>query len=97
MSVARKDLMRTVRLVLLALLLSGCTTLTWMRPNTTAEQTEQDGAECRIGAYGKHPYKEVVVEHEHSATTTEDGNDMIRDEEASYCMRTKGYALQSAK
>jgi len=40
---------------------------------------------------------EVVVEHEHSATTTEDGNEMLRDAEASYCMRTKGYTLQSAR
>jgi hypothetical protein len=89
--------MKAERLILVSLLLSGCTTLTWMRPDTNAEQTQQDGAECRIGAYGKYPYREVVVEHEHSATTTEDGNEMLRDAEASYCMRTKGYTLQSAR
>jgi hypothetical protein len=69
--------------------------MTWTRPNTTAEQAQQDGAECRIDAYGKHPYKELVVEHEHGATTTQDANDTIRDAEASYCMRTKGYTLRS--
>src|ERR1700730_13736286 len=35
----------------------------WIRPNTTAEQTQQDGAECRIAAYVNYPYKELVVEH----------------------------------
>ena len=85
------------KFVFLAFVLAGCTTMVWVRPNTSTEQVQQDGAECRIGAYGKYPYKEMVVEHEHSATTTEDANNMIRDSEASYCMRTKGYTLQPAK
>ena len=87
--------MRTIGLAFLVLLLSACATTIWTRPNTTAEQTAQDGAECRIDAYGKHPYKELVVQHEHSATTTEDANDMLRDSEASYCMRAKGYTMHS--
>jgi len=87
--------MKISRSALFGLFLSGCTTMTWTRSNTTAAQIQQDGAECRIDAYGKHPYQELVVEHEHSATTTEDANGTIRDSEASYCMRTKGYSLQS--
>jgi hypothetical protein len=63
-------------------LLCGCTPMQWIRPNTTAEQTQQDGAECRIAAYGNYSYKELVVEHEHGATTTKDANQMMRDANA---------------
>jgi len=87
--------MKFVRSAFLLLTLSACATTIWTRPNTTAKQSKQDAAECRIDAYGKHPYKELVVEREHSAPTTEDANDMLRDSEASYCMRAKGYSSHS--
>jgi hypothetical protein len=78
-------------------LLCGCSPMQWVRPNTTPEQTQQDGAECRIAAYGNYPYKESVVEHAHSATTTEDANQMIRDADAAYCLQAKGYTFQREK
>jgi hypothetical protein len=64
---------------------------------STPGQTQQDGAECRIAAYGHYPYKELVVEHAHSATTTEDANQMVRDADAAYCLQAKGYTFQRTK
>lgn len=66
--------MKGLKLIGLTALLCGCSPMQWIRPNTTAEQTQQDGADCRIAAYGNYPYKELVVEHAHGATTTEDAN-----------------------
>jgi hypothetical protein len=88
--------MRLSSLIILASLLYGCSPMVWVRPNTTPEQAQQDGAECRIAAYGKFPYKELLVEHEHSATTSQDANQMIRDADADYCLSAKGYTLQRA-
>jgi hypothetical protein len=65
--------------------------LTWTRPGATAEQIQQDGSECRIGAYGKFPYREVVVDHDKGPTTTYDGNQLVRDADAEFCMEQKGY------
>jgi hypothetical protein len=69
--------MKGLKLLSFTALLCACSPMQWVRPNTTPEQTQQDGAECRIAAYGNFPYKELVVEHAHSATTTEDANQMI--------------------
>jgi hypothetical protein len=89
--------MKTVDVLLFTIFLCGCSPMVWMRPNTTPEQTQQDGAECRIAAYGKYPYKELLVEHEHSPTTSEDANQMIRDANAAFCLRAKGYIFQRPK
>ncbi len=83
-------------LLILIILLGGCSPMVWTRANTTPEQAQQDGAECRIAAYGKYPYKELLVEHEHSATTSQDANQMLRDADAEYCLQAKGYTLQRA-
>jgi hypothetical protein len=45
-------------------------------------------------AYGNYPHKELVVEHAHSAATTEDVNQMIRDADTAYCLQAKGYRFQ---
>jgi hypothetical protein len=89
--------MKTVNVLVFTVFLCGCSPMVWMRPSATPEQTQQDGAECRIAAYGKYPYKELLVEHEHGATTSQDANQMIRDANADFCMRAKGYAFQRAK
>jgi hypothetical protein len=89
--------MKSVDVLVFTVVLCGCSPMVWMRPNTSPEQTQQDGAECRIAAYGEYPYKELLVEHEHSATTSRDANQMIRDANADYCMSAKGYTFQRAK
>jgi hypothetical protein len=89
--------MKGLKLVGLSALLCGCSPIQWVRQNTTPEQTQLDGAECRIAAYGNYPYKELVVEHAHSATTTEDANQMIREADAAYCLQAKGYNFERAK
>jgi hypothetical protein len=68
--------------------------MTWVRRGATAEQIQEDGSECRISADGKHPYKEVIVEHDRSAMTTSDGSQMVRDAEADCCMRQKGFVFK---
>jgi hypothetical protein len=80
-------------------LLSGCGPMTWVRPDTTAEKAQSDGAECRISAYGKYPEKEVhiVSDDKRTPSSYQDTNDTLRDAEASYCMRMKGYSWQHAK
>jgi hypothetical protein len=89
--------MKGLSLLGLTALLLGCSPMSWVRPDTTPEQSQQDGAECRIAAYGNYPYKELVVERARSATTTEDANQMVRDADAAYCLQAKGYTFQRAK
>ena len=73
-------------------LLAGCT-MGWVRPNTTAEQTRSDNAECQISAAGKYPPNVIragsLRPGEPSIDT--DANELLRDEEAKYCMRQRGY------
>ena len=71
-------------------------TMGWVRPNTSPEQVEQDGAECRIAAYGKYPERMVHVESDNrrEPSRDEDTNTLVRDEDAKYCMRQKGYAFE---
>lgn len=73
--------------------LAACAPLTWTRAGATEQQIQQDGAECRITAYGNYPYREVIVEHDRGPTMTSDGNQMIRDADADFCMRARGYVL----
>src|ERR1700740_535410 len=73
-------------------LLAGCT-MGWVRPNTTAEQTRSDNAECQISAAGKYPPNVIragsLRPGEPSIDT--DANELLRGEEAKYCMRQRGY------
>lgn len=76
----------------------GCT-MGWVRPNTSPEQLEQDGAECRIAVYGKYPERMVHVasDNHREPSRDEDTNALLRDEEAKYCMRQKGYTFARAR
>ena len=75
-----------------AVLVSGCS-MVWVRPNTTLEQTRNDNAECQISAAGKYPPNIIragsLRPGEPSIDT--DANELLRDEEAKYCMRQRGY------
>ena len=75
-----------------AALVAGCA-MGWVRPDTTAEQTRGDNAECQISAAGKYPPNIIragsLRPSEPSIDT--DANELLRDEEAKYCMRQKGY------
>lgn len=78
--------------------LCGCK-MDWVRPNTGTEEVEQDGAECRIAAYGKYPERMMPTTN-HSprgADSDEDSNAVLRDEEAKYCMRQKGYSFERVR
>lgn len=72
--------------------LSSCT-MGWVKPDTSPKQAEQDGAECRIAAYGKYPERMVHFESDNprEPSRDEDTNAVLREEEAKYCMRQKGY------
>ena len=76
-----------------AALLAGCS-MVWVRPNTTAEQTHNDNVECEISAAGKYPPNIIragsLRPGEPSVDT--DTNELLRNEEAKYCMRQRGYA-----
>ena len=78
--------------------LVGCT-LGWVRSNTTAEQTRGDNADCQISAAGKYPPNIVKAGSlrpgEPSIDT--DANELLRDEEAKYCMRQRGYTWERAR
>lgn len=91
--------MKPLLLLLTIALLSACAPMVWVRPDTTPAQVQSDGAECRISAYGKYPEKEVLITHndKREPSTFQDSNDTLRDAEASYCMRAKGYTWQRAK
>jgi len=84
-------------LVALAALCS-CT-MDWVRPNTSPAQAKQDGAECRIAAYGRYPEKMVHLESDkpREPSRDEDLNALLRDEDAKYCMRQKGYAFEGVR
>jgi hypothetical protein len=71
----------------------------WVRPNTSPHEVEQDGAACRIAAYGKYPERMVHVESDspREPSRDEDTNSILRDEDAKYCMRQKGYAFERLK
>ena len=68
----------------------------WVRPDTSPEQVEQDGAACRIAAYGKYPERMVHVESDNrrEPSSDQDTNTVIREEDAKYCMRQKGYVFE---
>jgi hypothetical protein len=91
--------MKPLPLLLTIGLLSACAPMAWVRSDTTPQQTQSDGAECRISAYGKYPEKEVhiVSDDKRTPSTDQDTNGTLRDAEASYCMRMKGYSWQHAK
>lgn len=74
-------------------------TMTWVRPNTSPEQVKQDSAGCRIAAYGKYPERMVHVESDNrrEPSRDEDTNTLLRDEEAKYCMRQRGYPFEHAR
>jgi hypothetical protein len=78
--------------------LCSCT-MAWVRPNTSPEQVQQDGADCRIAAYGKYPERMVRIESDNprEPSRDDDTNALLRDEEAKYCMRQKGYAFERAR
>jgi len=67
----------------------GCT-MGWVRPNTSPDQ------ECHIAAYGKYPERMVHIESDsrREPSRDEDSNSVLRDEEANYCMRQKGYSFE---
>jgi len=65
-----------------AALIAGCT-MGWVRPNTSAEQSHEDYAECEISAAGRYPPYIRGGSH--------DANQDLRDEETKYCMRQRGY------
>jgi hypothetical protein len=72
---------------------AGCT-MGWVRSSTTAEQTRSDHAECEISAAGKYPpdiIKAGSLRRAEPSIDT-DVNELLRDEEAKYCMRQRGYA-----
>jgi hypothetical protein len=74
-------------------------TMGWVRSNTSPEQVEQDGAECHIAAYGKYPERMVhrASDSPREPSRDEDTNALLRDEEAKYCMRQKGYAFEHVR
>jgi hypothetical protein len=73
--------------------------MAWVRPNTTAEQTHDDSADCNIRAYGKYPERMVRIDStsRNQPSRDEDTNSTLRDEEAKYCMRQKGYTYQMGR
>ena len=84
--------MRMFVLACVVVLTAGCT-MSWVRPGTPPDQTREDSADCNIQAYGKYPERMVHVEgagRDHPSYD-EDTNTTLRDEEAKYCMRQKGY------
>jgi hypothetical protein len=99
----RAFLLRPSRVACLAVataavaLVAGCT-MGWVRPSTTAEQTRNDSAECAISAAGKYPPNIIKAGSlrpgEPSIDT--DANELLRDEEAKYCMRHNGYEYTRA-
>lgn len=84
-------MIRLVSLLLLAATLAGCNTTRWVRPDTAAEQADQDDVDCQRWAareastaafygayrYGPHGYR-------------------ARDEAGLHnlCMRARGYERQ---
>jgi hypothetical protein len=87
-------MMRALIATWAALLLSGCA-MGWVRPGTSFEQTHDDSSYCDIESYGKYP---VNIVHVDSPSAHEpydvDTNRILRDNEAKYCMRQKGYTYQ---
>ena len=75
-----------------ASLVASCA-LGWVRPNTSAEQTRGDNAECQISAAGMYPPNIIragsLRPGEPSIDT--DANELLRDEQAKLCMLHKGY------
>ena len=74
-------------------LVTGCT-MGWVRPNTTADQTRTDSSDCQIAAAGKYPPNVIragILRPAEPSTDT-DANELLRNEEANYCMRQRGYA-----
>ena len=75
-----------------AALAAGCS-IGWVRPNASPEQIRNDNAECQVSAAGKYP--PIIIRAgslrpgEPSIDT--DSNELLRNEEAKYCMRQKGY------
>jgi hypothetical protein len=77
-----------------AALVVGCT-MGWTRPNTTADQTRNDNAECQISAAGRYPPNIIPARSLPTGgpSIDADANQLLRDEEAKYCVRHKGYSF----
>ena len=89
---------RTLMLVgsLLTVIAFSSCVMGWVRANTSPEEAERDGAACRIVAYGKYPERMVHVQSDsrREPSRDEDTNTLLREEDAKYCMRQKGYGFQ---
>ena len=77
-----------------AVLVSGCT-MGWVRANTTADQTRSENADCQISATGKYPPNIIRAGslRPGEPTIDTDANELLRNEEAKFCMRQKGYTF----
>jgi hypothetical protein len=65
----------------------------WVRSDTTGQQTRDDNADCQISAAGRYPPNVIragsLRPGEPSIDT--DANELLREEDAKYCMRQRGY------
>lgn len=73
-------------------LAAGCS-MGWVRPDTTGQQTRDDNADCQIAAAGKYPPNVIRAGslRPGEPSIDSDANGLLRDEEAKYCMRQRGY------
>lgn len=82
----------------LAMTLAGCVS-GWVRDGSTPDQAREDHAECSMPAAYHYPPNVI---HAHSLNAAqpaldEDADGLLRDENANYCLRQKGYAYATLR
>jgi hypothetical protein len=79
----------------IAALICGCA-MSWVRPGSSPEQARDDNAACQISAAGHYP-PNIIRAHSLSSgepKLDQDVNALLRDEDAKFCMRQKGYTFE---
>jgi hypothetical protein len=70
--------------------------MSWVRPGSSPEQARDDNAACQISAAGHYP-PNIIRAHSLSSgepKLDQDVNALLRDEDAKFCMRQKGYTFE---
>ena len=75
-------------------LLAGCT-MGWVRPDASPEQVREDNVECYSAAAAHYP---PIIVRAHSLSSggpalDEDANALLRENDAKFCLRQKGYVF----
>lgn len=81
-----------------AALINGCA-MSWVRPGSSPEQTRDDNAACQMSAAGNYP-PNIIRAHSLSSgepALDQDANGLLRDEDAKFCMRQKGYTFDHTR